>query len=295
MATPAPEFAVVTSSGVEAGLVLNYLLKTTSIRIKRVYVEGAGEPSKRTVSKPAPLLDRLNWHVSLAARIPRVYRWRAVSRLTGWSHLDALSKVERLHQGLFDWLCPEARDPERAPVGRLLVPLAEVAREHQIEIVETPNINRPESVESLRALGPDVIIGLGTRILSPGVLATAKRGVLNGHSAILPAYRGSVAEFWQLVGGERETGVTIHWMAPRVDSGAICAIRRWPIPEGADHFSLRLRSLFYRLPLWQKVVGDLLLGIEHRIEQGPSPTRTFLRPTQKELFDFYCRQANRRL
>lgn len=287
-----PKFVVITSSAAESGLVLNYLHQTTGLRVERVYHDTMTEVRQRNVAPVVSIRQRLRWHAGLMLKLPRMYRWLALERLTGLTHLEALRAIERVDRGLLAHLCPESVDPERAPMDRLLVSLEEVAERQGFPIVPTPNINRADAVASLRESGADVIIGLGTRILSPAVLESSSQGVLNGHSAILPAYRGSAAEFWQLVSDERETGVTIHWMAPKVDSGAICAIRRWPIPPGADHFSLRLRSLFYRLPLWSRVIGDLLKGVEHREDQGPSPTRTFKRPTQADMFKYYCQGVN---
>jgi folate-dependent phosphoribosylglycinamide formyltransferase PurN len=171
----------------------------------------------------------------------------------------------------------------------LLYTLREVTSSNRIPLTLTSNVNGAETIRSLNELRPDVIIGLGTRILSSEVLATATMGVLNGHSSILPAYRGSMTEFWQLVGGEVETGVTIHWMAPRVDQGPICAQRRWPIPPGADHHFLRLMSLFYRLETWAEVIRGLQFEKLECRQQGPPSTPTFRRPTFSQEHEFYCK------
>jgi folate-dependent phosphoribosylglycinamide formyltransferase PurN len=295
MATP-PRFVAVTSSDVEAGTVINYLLRTTGVKLDRVYCDTLGDrsPKSRTqkaANSPArpTQWQKLCWHCRLSLRLPRYYAWRVLEKVTGRSQWNLLRFCETISPRFFRRVCGLALDPALAAHGRLLYTLEEATSEHRIPLTMTPNINNPETVNSLTELRPDVIIGLGTRILSQDVLRTASMGVLNGHSSLLPAYRGSTTEFWQLAGGESVTGVTIHWMVARVDQGAICAQRSWPIPAGADHHLLRLMSIFYRLELWSEVVRGLLSGTLESRPQGPSPTPTFRRPTFREVYDFYCK------
>jgi methionyl-tRNA formyltransferase len=99
--------------------------------------------------------------------------------------------------------------------------LSEVASHHGAPFEEVANINSEKSAALLQSCRPDVIVSLGNRIIKPPILAIPRLGVLNAHSSLLPKYRGTVAEFWQLVNGETETGVTVNWMAARVDGGAI--------------------------------------------------------------------------
>jgi hypothetical protein len=295
MATP-PRFVVVTSSDVEAGMVINYLLRTTGLRVEHVFYDTLGNKSceghtsKRTKSLRRPSWrERFCWHLRLSLTLRRHYGWKVLEKLTGRSQLNLLRLSERASPVLFRRLCGVAFDPALVPHGRLLYSLTEVTSKNQIPLTVTPNVNSAETIRSLTELKPDVIIGLGTRILSKEVLGAASIGVLNGHSSLLPAYRGSTTEFWQLVGGESVTGVTIHWMATRVDQGPICAQRRWPIPAGADHYLLRLMSVFYRLETWAEVIRGLPSGTLESRQQGLSPTPTFRRPTFRQEYDFYCK------
>lgn len=288
-------FAVLTSSDVPAGMIVNYLLNTTHLNIGGIYVDTLADNSKKRPAETAGTSNpagskrqRILWHIALAFRLRRQYTWMLLNRITKRSQLELLLFCERISPRLFRKMCGVAFDPDLAAHGRLLYRLQEVATQHQIPIVYTGNINNIETVNALKELQPDVIIGLGTRILSRKILGTAKIGVLNGHSSLLPAYRGSATEFWQLVGGETRTGVTIHWMLANVDRGAICEQRSWDIPIGADHYLLRLMSQFYRLEPWRKTIQRLLNGEIPGDEQGPPPTPTFRKPTLKQEFEFYC-------
>jgi Formyl transferase len=295
MATPL-NIVVLTSTDVEAGMVINYLLKTTGLRLLRVYYDTLADRSSKTRgqnNREAPIRpsrwQRFLWSLALLLRLRRHYAWRVLEKITGRSQLSLLRSCERVSPGLFRKICGAALDPALAAHGRLPYTLEEVTSEHRIPLTMTPNINNPETVRSLTELRPDVIIGLGTRVLSEGVLGTATMGVLNGHSSLLPAYRGLTTEFWQLAGAESVTGVTIHWMVARVDQGPICAQRSWRIPSGADHYLLRLMSIFYRLETWAEVVRGLLFGTLESRQQGPSPTPTFRRPTFRQESESYCK------
>ena len=54
-----------------------------------------------------------------------------------------------------------------------------------------------------------------------GIINLSKLFSINIHSSILPAYAGSSPFFWVLKNNESKTGVTIHEMNNKVDSGAI--------------------------------------------------------------------------
>ncbi len=63
-------------------------------------------------------------------------------------------------------------------------------------------------------------------------------GPLNVHASLLPRYRGAAPINWALIRGERETGVTIQWMAAALDAGAIFLQERVPILEEDNYGSL---------------------------------------------------------
>ncbi len=294
MSSP-PRVIVLTGSDIPAGTVIRYLLNTTSLKIQKVYHDqGAGTDAKlprdRGQRRRRWFNDRPTFrcHLGLAAAMPRVYGTAVLQKLFGLTELDLLYRCERRSQRLLQHLC--GFELPKAPSDRpLLQRLAEVTREYAIPMVLTPNANDAATITALRSDAPDIILGLGTRILSRDLLSIVRVGVLNAHSSLLPDYRGGVTEFWQLAGGETETGVTIHWMAADVDAGPICAQRRWPIPKRTNHHRLRLMSLFYRLELWREVIERLLSGDIPSSPQPSSHTPTFRRPTLEQEYVFYCR------
>lgn len=102
--------------------------------------------------------------------------------------------------------------------------VADLARAHGLPCHFPGNINDPGWVDRLRALRPDLIFSFYFRqMLSRKILAVPSRGAINLHGSYLPWYRGRCPVNWVLVNGERETGVTLHYMVERPDAGDIIA------------------------------------------------------------------------
>lgn len=67
----------------------------------------------------------------------------------------------------------------------------------------------------------DLVISFGYRhILSPKILATARRPIINLHIGYLPFNRGAHPNFWSFYDGT-PSGVTIHFLDEDIDTGDI--------------------------------------------------------------------------
>ncbi|MDR2799885.1 MAG: bifunctional UDP-4-amino-4-deoxy-L-arabinose formyltransferase/UDP-glucuronic acid oxidase ArnA [Desulfovibrio sp.] len=110
-------------------------------------------------------------------------------------------------------------DPEErrffASVARLAVKLG-------LPLHAPEDVNHPLHLEAIRALEPDIFFSFYYRnILSAELLSIAPRGGFNLHGSLLPRYRGRAPVNWVLVNGEAQSGVTLHKMTARPDSGDI--------------------------------------------------------------------------
>ena len=75
----------------------------------------------------------------------------------------------------------------------------------------------------------------------PSVDATAGRA-FNLHNAKLPDYRGHHALSHEILNGETEHTVTLHWMQPEVDTGFTCLSATIPIRSDDTAWSLGQRA-----------------------------------------------------
>lgn len=125
--------------------------------------------------------------------------------------------------------------PDR-PRGRHLKvvpgPVRVTAGIHGWPVLTPENVNAPDAVDAIRALGPDllVVIAYG-QILKKELLALPPRGCLNLHASLLPKYRGASPIQSAIAAGETVTGVTAMWMNERMDAGDIVLQRETAIGD----------------------------------------------------------------
>jgi UDP-4-amino-4-deoxy-L-arabinose formyltransferase/UDP-glucuronic acid dehydrogenase (UDP-4-keto-hexauronic acid decarboxylating) len=144
--------------------------------------------------------------------------------------------------------------------------VARLAAAHDLPVFTEETLDSPEWLARLRAWRPDFLFSFYYRRLLPtAVLDTAARGALNLHGSLLPKYRGRCPTNWVLIHGERETGVTLHYMVARADAGDIVAQRRVPIDD--DDTALTL----YRKQC--RATDALLRDVIPQLRDGRAPRR----------------------
>ncbi len=116
--------------------------------------------------------------------------------------------------------------------------LATFAREYDVPVDYTDNPNSKAYLDKLRDLGPDVIINQSQFIIKKDLLSIAPKGMLNRHNALLPKNRGRLTPFWVLYKGEKESGVSIHFVEEGIDSGPIVVQKRFAVEAGESFGSL---------------------------------------------------------
>ncbi len=110
--------------------------------------------------------------------------------------------------------------------------VAELAAARGIPVYAPEDINHPIWVEKIRALKPDIIFSFYYRqMVKPVILDIPPRGCINLHGSLLPKYRGRCPANWVLIHGEKETGVTLHYMTAHADDGDIVAQAKVPIDK----------------------------------------------------------------
>jgi len=77
---------------------------------------------------------------------------------------------------------------------------------------------------------PDITFSILTDyIFKQEDIKRCKYGIINLHPAILPDYRGCNSYAHAIMNGEKEYGVTIHYINPKIDCGEIIKVRKFPI------------------------------------------------------------------
>src|SRR6202521_6167825 len=109
-----------------------------------------------------------------------------------------------------------------------------LARANDIEVATPEDPNDPRLAARISDISPDFIFSFYYRhMLSPALLATARRGAYNMHGSLLPKYRGRVPVNWAVINGERETGASLHEMVAKPDAGRLVDQQAMPILDNA--------------------------------------------------------------
>lgn len=106
--------------------------------------------------------------------------------------------------------------------GRKLTPppVKVLAQSHNIPVFQPERLRRPEAVEQLRLLQPDLVVVVAYgQILPKVVLDMPRLGCINVHASLLPSYRGAAPINKAIVDGETETGITTMFMDEGLDTG----------------------------------------------------------------------------
>ena len=142
--------------------------------------------------------------------------------------------------------------------------VAELAGEHGIPVFAPESINHPVWVERIRAMAPDFIFSFYYReLVKPEILAIPAKGCVNLHGSLLPKYRGRVPLNWAIINGEKETGVTLHYMTSRADAGDIIGQERFEITEDDT-----ARTVFGKA---EAAAGKLLDEMLPKLDDGTAP------------------------
>lgn len=113
------------------------------------------------------------------------------------------------------------------PEGGRPDPLAEEAAKRGLPLFRYKRMRRkgkaiPELVDEHAALQADLnVLAYVTMILPPEVIDAPRHGSLCFHPSLLPRFRGGAAIPWQIILGERESGVTVFRPDEGVDTGPI--------------------------------------------------------------------------
>jgi len=136
----------------------------------------------------------------------------------------AAKSLRRLQQGRHRVVAVVLRECPSDPT------LGEATRALRLPVLQPRDVNDPAFVECLRALTPDLGLSIAyNQILRRDVRGSAPLGCVNVHAGKLPSYRGRNVINWAIINGEREIGLTVHFMDDGIDTGDILLQHTLPI------------------------------------------------------------------
>jgi methionyl-tRNA formyltransferase len=144
-----------------------------------------------------------------------------------------------------------------------------IAGELGARLIETADVNSPETIAAVREVEPDLIFIVGwSQLVLDEFIGLARHGVFGMHPTLLPKHRGRAAIPWAILSGLAKTGVTLFEIVDgAADSGPI--VGQVDVPLGPDETATTLyaRITEAHVDLVREVVPRLLEGSAPRIEQ----------------------------
>jgi methionyl-tRNA formyltransferase len=160
------------------------------------------------------------------------------------------------------------------PEGGRPDPLAEEAEKHGLPLFRYKRMRRkaraiPQRVDEHAALEAELnVLAYVTMILPPEVVDAPRHGSLCFHPSLLPLFRGGAAIPWQIILGEKESGVTVFRPDEGIDTGPI-VVQKGGVEIGptATAATLYYQNLY---PLGVKALCEAVALVD-RGEAKPRP------------------------
>ncbi len=157
---------------------------------------------------------------------------------------------------------------------------------HNIPIHDTKNINNTVSVDFIKSVNPDYLLGSHfNQLIKTPVLDMEELECINIHPSLLPNYKGVDPVFFAMQDEQEAIGVTVHRMAEKFDTGEILMQRAFDIDKSKS-------LIFNNCMLFQEGIRIALRWMKDNQKQLlPSSTDKLVGsydswPTSKEVKHF---------
>jgi len=154
------------------------------------------------------------------------------------------------------------------PVGRAQsmepTPVKKAMQGTAVRILQPARIKDQQAIEEIHTLKPDVIVVMAYgQILPRNVLEIPVIACLNLHASLLPRWRGAAPIQAAIAAGDRETGITVMYMAEGLDTGDMLLQRAIDIRSDDTGGSLHDRLA--------QIAPDALLECLRMLAKGGAP------------------------
>jgi methionyl-tRNA formyltransferase len=118
-------------------------------------------------------------------------------------------------------------------------PVKQTALRLGLPVYQPERIRRPESVEQLKQLHPEIMVVVGYgQIIPQSIIDIPPKGIVNVHASLLPKYRGAAPIQWAIANGETRTGITTMRIDAGLDTGDM--LLKWETGIGPEEDALEL-------------------------------------------------------
>lgn len=165
--------------------------------------------------------------------------------------------------------------------------LRDMRRLYSVPVIGSPDVNAKETFDQIQAWQPDLVISVYlNQLIKKPLIDLTHCGVINIHPALLPRHRGLFPYFWVITNREKETGVTIHWVDEKFDTGQLLLQERITVTPDDTILSLSYKSSVVGAEMLVKAVNLIAAGNPPRLPQNNSQAsyHTWPQPADQRRF-----------
>ncbi len=132
----------------------------------------------------------------------------------------------------------------------------ELSEKYAVPVYKSKDFNDKKTMLFLKNVNASLIVsGFNNQIIKRNLIKFPQLGCINIHTSYLPDFRGADAAFAALYYGVKETGVTIHYMGTKIDTGPVIAQEKIRIKQNDSLFSLNARIWMHGARMLPRVLN----------------------------------------
>lgn len=98
-------------------------------------------------------------------------------------------------------------------------PIKKIIKKNKIKSISNINLSEKKIIDYILKKNYSFILNTGGQIFRGKILSKYKNKIINVHLSLLPKYPGIWTMFQQMANNEKFTGVTVHSVGKKIDSG----------------------------------------------------------------------------
>lgn len=147
--------------------------------------------------------------------------------------------------------------------------LMQLAKENDIPIEISDNINSSEFINRIKGYGVDLFVSMSfNQIFKREMINLPEYKTINCHAGKLPFYRGRNILNWALINDEKEFGITVHYVDKGIDTGDIILQETYPITDEDNYNTLLERAYVGCADVLYRAIKMIQNGEVKRIKQS---------------------------
>lgn len=143
-----------------------------------------------------------------------------------------------------------------------------IAEKHNIPVYTPESLKDQKWARLIADAQPDIIFSFYYRKMIPvEILGIPRVGAFNLHGSLLPKFRGRCPVNWVIIAGEKETGLTLHYMLEKPDAGDMVAQKRVDIDFEDNVYTVYMKMADAARKLMKEALPQLERGTFTRMPQ----------------------------